>query len=182
MQHQTTRHQTTGTGARPGQIDGFRFAESGDVVVGAVPVAAMPRLQDMLCSSVGELAYEVRGRPDEAGRPALRVRVSGLVQLTCQRCLGALAHPLRIDAVLVLARSEAEIEAQTVDADGPDRILGSREMEVGTMLEDEVLLAVPFAPHHDECPARDEGAKGASGDSPFADLRGLLNRSGRGRN
>lgn len=177
------RHQTETTGrARSKHFDGFQFAESGGVLQGVLPVAGFPRLRDMLSSSEGEIKYEVLGIPDESGRLALRVRLSGQLMMTCQRCLGMLEYPLQIDEVLVLARSESEIEAQPVDPESPDRIVAGREMEVGELLEDEILLAVPFAPHHEQCSREGSDWKGERQDSPFADLRGLLHRSGRTRN
>jgi uncharacterized protein len=169
------------TSSRFPLIDGFQFARTGQELRGKCPVAAFARLQDVLISNDGELDYEVLGTKDDMGRPALRVRVSGPLQLTCQRCLKALPYALRVDATLVLAGSEAEIEAQPVEPEGPDRILGGREMAVATLLEDEVLLSVPFAPRHEEC-AGAGGGKSATQGSPFADLRGMLNRGGRAGN
>ncbi len=174
MQHQTSVHSS--------RIDGFQFAESGGVLRGIVPVADFPRLRDMLGSPAGEIAYVVVGIPEHAGRPALRVSLTGPLRLTCQRCLDVLEFPLQVDEVLVLAHNEAEIEAQPVDPESPDRILGGKEMVVGAMLEDEILLAVPFAPHHEKCSGAGENRKGGSRDSPFAGLRGLLDQGGRTRN
>lgn len=165
------------------RIDGFRFVEGGQVLRGKCTVAGLGRLQDLLASNAGELDFEFLGTTDEAGRPALRVRVEGELQLTCQRCLKALAHALRIDELLVLARSEAEIEAQPVDPETPDRVLGGKDMEVGTLLEDEILLAVPVAPRHEQCSAEAGSIKkGGAQASPFSELRGLLDRGGRARN
>jgi uncharacterized protein len=163
------------------QIDSLRFAEAGNVLRGRCKVAGLGRLQDMLESNAGELGYELEGARDDVGRPAIRVRIAGELQLTCQRCLKALAFPLRVDEMLVLAKSEAEIEAQPVDPDIPDRILADREMEVGTLVEDEILLAIPFAPRHEHCSGSgaEEGGQKAS---PFANLRGLLDRGGRAEN
>ena len=165
------------------RIDGFRFAETGDVLRGKCRIAGLGRLQDLLASNAGELDYEFLGTGDEAGRPSIRVRVEGELQLTCQRCLKALAYALRIDELLVLAKSEAEIESQPVDPEKPDRVLGGKEMEVGTLLEDEILLAVPVAPRHEQCSAEAGPVKkGGAQASPFSELRGLLDRSGRARN
>ena len=162
-------------------IDGLRFAETGDALRGGCRIAGFGRLQDMLHSNTGELQYEVEGSRDDVGRPAIRVRVAGELQLTCQRCLKALVLPLQVDEMLVLAKSEAEIEAQPVDPDVPDRILAGREMAVGTLVEDEILLAIPFAPRHEHCSG--SGAEGGGPKaSPFASLRGLLDRGGPARN
>ncbi len=162
-------------------IDGFKFAETAGELRGRCKVAGFSRLQDVLSSNAGELDYEVTGAADEAGRPALHVKVAGPLQLTCQRCLKPLAFDLEVGETLVLARSEAEIEAQPVEPEAPDRILASKEMAVGTLLEDEILLAVPIAPRHEHCePAGAEKYEAQA--SPFAGLRGLLDQGGRARN
>jgi uncharacterized protein len=162
-------------------IDGYAFAAARGEHHGACAVSAFGRLQDLLHSPEGELEYSVRGSADEFGRPALRVQVKGVLRLACQRCLGALAFPLGVDSTLVLARSEAEIEAQPVEPDGPDRIVGSRDMALGALLEDEILLAIPFAPRHEQCSGA-EDRKGEGRTSPFTGLRGLLKKGGRAGN
>ena len=162
-------------------IDGFRFAESGDELRGRCKVSGFSRLRDLLNSDAGELEYAVFGTRDDVGRPAIGIRIDGELQLTCQRCLKAMPFPLGVDGILVLAKSEAEIEAQPIDPEAPDRVLAGKEMEVGTLLEDEILLALPFAPRHGHCSASGVD-KGEAQASPFADLRGLLNRGGRARN
>ncbi len=162
-------------------IDGLKFADTGGTLRGRCKVAGFGRLQGMLSSSTGELDYEVEGTRDDVGRPAIRIRIAGELQLTCQRCLKVLAFPLQLDEKLVLARNEAEIEAQPVDPDVPDRILAEKEMAVGALVEDEILLAIPFAPRHEHCSGSgaEEGGQKAS---PFANLRGLLDRGGRAGN
>jgi uncharacterized protein len=166
---------------RTTQIDGFAFADTGKSLRGRWPVAHFPRLQDLVNSSEGDLEYEIAGTKDGFGRPALALSVSGELQLTCQRCLKPLSFPLGVESMLVLASSEEEIETQPVEPEGPDRVVGSREMPVGTLLEDEILLAIPFAPRHERC-SGDPAVKGEVKASPFADLRGLLNRGGRTEN
>lgn len=154
-------------------IDGFGFAETGGVCSGGWPIADLPRLQDLLRGNAGSVDFAVSGIHDALGRPALKVRVAGVLELTCQRCLEALAYRVESESTLVLARREAEIEADPVDAEGPDRILGGREMPVRDLIEDELLLAVPLAPRHQDCSERPE-AGAEKGRSPFAGLRGLL--------
>lgn len=155
-------------------IDGFGFCGTGGLERGSVPVAELPRLQELLRGNAGAVSYTIEGKRDSLGRPALEVSVEGVLGLTCQRCLEALDYRFNARSLLVLARSEAEIEAGDVlGVEAPDRILASREMPVRDMVEDEVLLLVPLAPRHEDCPERPD--KAASGrKSPFAGLRGLL--------
>ena len=154
-------------------IDGFEFASAGATQQGILPLSGFPRLRDMLASDEGEVAYQLRGVRDERGRAGLRLRVEGELQLRCQRCLGPMAFEVKADELLVLAATQAEIDADPADVDAPDRVLAGKEMSVADLVEDELILAVPYAPRHDECaPAAREG-EGATA-RPFADLRDKL--------
>ena len=180
-EHTGTGSTNTAGAARFPVIDGYQFVEAGGRLSGVWPVAEFERLRDVLAAGTGELDYDLTGTRDGFGRPALGLKVSGTLQLACQRCLGALPFELRIDAMLLLARDEAEIEARTADPDGPDSVVGSKEMFVGALLEDEILLAIPLAPRHEHC--LNAGAViGEANASPFADLRTLLDQRGRAKN
>jgi uncharacterized protein len=153
-------------------IDGLEFARAAARLQGAWPVAEFLRLHDALRSTAGTLRYELRGVPEQQGRPALRLKVIGALQLTCQRCLGALEFPLQLEVALRLA-TQAEMDAEPLEAEGPESILAGKEMRVQALVEDEVLLAIPIAPRHEACagnPAETEGRK----QTPFAGLRGLM--------
>ncbi len=154
-------------------IDGFEFASAGAKQQGSWPAGEFPRLRDMLASDAGEVAYEIEGMHDERGRPALRLRVSGMLQLRCQRCLEVLPFEVHTDETLVLAGTVAEINAGPVDANAPDRVLAGKQMLVRELVEDEIILALPYAPRHESCSARpSQDADGKT--SPFAGLRGLM--------
>lgn len=160
-------------------IDGLEFARAGSKLQGAWPVAGFERLRDVLRSDAGMLRYELQGVPEAQGRPALRLKVEGALQLTCQRCLAVLELPLRIEATLRLAATQAEMDAEPLEPEGPESILACKEMPVHALVEDEVLLAIPIAPRHEACAGggkdalRAVGAAGAR-QGPFAGLRGLM--------
>jgi DUF177 domain-containing protein len=154
-------------------IDGFEFAASGAGLSGVWPIEDFARLRPQLLSDDGVVEYRLEGVRDARDRPALRLRIRGALQLACQRCLAALDLPLRIDAMLVLARSEAELESLPLEAEGPDWVVAGKAMDVHDLLEDELLLAVPFALRHEKCAARAR-AGAAVASSPFAELRGML--------
>ena len=154
-------------------IDGFEFASAGATREGVWPLKDLPRLRDVLASDEGEVAYEVSGVRDERGRPALRLRVRGTLMLRCQRCLEPLAFEVQTDETLVLAATLAEIHAEPADAQAPDRVVAGKEMPLRELVEDELLLAVPYAPRHESCRAagtRQQPQKVL----PFAGLRGLM--------
>jgi uncharacterized protein len=158
-------------------IDGFEFASAGATQQGVLPLSEFPRLRDTLVSAAGNVSYAVQGVRDSRGRPSLRLKVRGTLQLRCQRCLEALAHEVSADALLVLASSQAEIDAEPLDAEAPDRVVAGREMPLRELVEDELILALPYAARHEGCEPAHEGRDAAidrARSSPFAGLREKL--------
>ena len=99
---------------QPGQfptIDGFKFAATGGELHGSWPVRVFPRLRDLLHDDSGAIAYEVRGGTSAHGRPQLALRAWGTLRLTCRRCLEALEFPVRVDTALLLAPTQADVDA-----------------------------------------------------------------------
>ena len=156
-------------------IDGFEFATAGATQQGTLPLGSFPRLQDVLVSDKGEAAYTLSGVRDERGRPSLRLEVHATLQLRCQRCLGPLSHEVDTDEILVLAASQAEIDADPMTAEAPSRVIAAKEMAVRDLVEDELILALPYAPRHDDCETG-PAAHDKAASSPFAGLRGLMQR------
>ena len=157
-------------------IDGFEFATAGATQEGTLPLRSFPRLQDVLVSNSGDVAYRVQGVRDERGRPSLRLGLGAILQLRCQRCLGPLAHEVRTEPLLVLAASQEEIDAEPVGVDSPDRVLAGKEMALRDLVEDELILALPYAPRHEECDAASDAGSDKAPSSPFAGLRGMMQR------
>jgi len=150
--------------SQAGVIDGLQFARGALEQRGALGMEQLPRLAQMRCCT-DRLEYVLRGGTSGYGKLCLRISVKGEMQLVCQRCLGPLPVPLAIDVELQLAESLREI----VEADDDvDRVLASRTMDVGELVEDEIILALPPVPKHDVCaPAT---AATQAGRSPFGAL------------
>jgi uncharacterized protein len=145
-------------GPRPGTFDGFRLARDHGVLEGKLDVGASQRLADRITARVGEedasVSWRIEGTTDAMGRPALAISIAGDVPLTCQRCLSAFALPVAQQTVAVLAKSEADADA--LDADSENEVLlADRALDPAVLVEDELLLTLPYAPMHDpgECPA-----------------------------
>ncbi len=154
-------------------INGPEFSERGERLAGTVGLDCFPRLSTLVTvATSGPLHYAIEGRRGELGQPGLAVQVQGRLQMVCQRCMEPLEHVVSIETWLGLATSQAEIDADP--AENPDRVLCSSSMPVGEMVEDEVLLSLPYAPRHsDECCGR-SAAKEACALSPFGALRRLI--------
>jgi uncharacterized protein len=153
-------------------IDGFEFASAGATQQGTLPLRGFSRLRDLLASDDGEVAYEVRGLRDARGRPSLRLSVRGSVQLRCQRCLGAMRVEVDEGELLVLAATQAEIDADPTDAESPDRLLAGKAIALRELVEDQLILALPLAPRHERCSTGAELKKEKV--LPFAGLKGMI--------
>ena len=131
----------------------------------------MPRLAQSGCSG-SVIDFVLAGEINERGKPELRLAVDGSVRLECQRCLGNVDLPLRFEVRLELAASEAEL--LTAD-DDIERVVAGREMSVAVLVEDEVILALPMVPKHEQC--RVAEAKRGAEPSAFQALAALKKRS-----
>ncbi|TJZ74779.1 YceD family protein [Chitiniphilus eburneus] len=127
------------------------FAREKQSLAGEVDVSALSRLHDQLADREGRLAWRLAGGVDRLARPVLHLAVSGELHLVCQRCLKAMTWPVAVQTELTQFLDEAtldEAEAQDEDLEG---ILVDAALDVEALVEEEVLLAVPFAPRHDAC-------------------------------
>jgi len=134
---------------QPAAIDGLAFARNAAVLEGRLGMESLPRLAQSGCSG-SVLDFVLTGEINERGKPGLKLAVDGSVRLQCQRCLGRLELPLHLEAQLEFASSEAEITAADDDI---ERVVAGREMSVAALVEDEVLLALPMVPKHEQCSA-----------------------------
>lgn len=153
--------------SQPGVIDSLQFARGALEQRGFLGMEHLPRLAQMQCSTEG-LEYSLRGGLTDSGKPFLRISVSGVMRLVCQRCLDTLAFPIAVEVELQITESMREIEAADDDV---DRVLASRSTDVGRLIEDEVILALPMVPRHERCVAVGAGAMAKI--SPFNALAAL---------
>jgi uncharacterized protein len=167
---------------RAGRFDAFDLAARGESIAGVVDVARRPRLADRLAAMMASvpIAWEVVGGHDALARPMLTVAIEGNLPLVCQRCLQPFDWALAQRSELLLAREETELEQ--LDAGEPEVLLAASLLDPMTVVEDEILLALPFVPRHvdgacaasPEPAARSEVAKTEPGTtSPFARLATL---------
>lgn len=155
--------------ARP-LIDSLDFARRNGEIRGEVPVAELQRLDDLLASKDGVISYVLKGMQGKDGSPQLELSLEGACLLRCQRCLNGLHYPVHLVSKLKLAQGEAESD---VEDDEFDHIPAEKELDVLSLLEDELLLSLPIAPKHQEgeCQIAAEGL--APRENPFMVLAGL---------
>ncbi len=129
-------------------IDGMDFARNGRELHGEISIKSLLRLGDMLAKSDGSLAYVVRGLR-VSDRYMLEVALSGVCHLRCHRCLGEIEYPVGITTRLQLVSAEKMDEIDAND-DEMECIEASSQIDVLALVEDELILGLPFAPKHPE--------------------------------
>ncbi|MES1982969.1 MAG: DUF177 domain-containing protein [Pseudomonadota bacterium] len=156
-------------------INSLDFAHHGRELRGELPVAELTRLEDMLAARTGQISYIVQGGRSKDGAPMLAVAIEGVCHLRCQRCLNELIYPISLHTQLLLKQpDELESASAELEEDEPDSILADDHLDVAAMLEEEVLLSLPFAPKHPlgECQGVMTGLD-RSEKNPFAVLADL---------
>ncbi|MFN7086777.1 MAG: YceD family protein [Burkholderiales bacterium] len=109
-------------------------------------------------------------------RLVLRLQIDGPLHLRCQRCLGRLDYPLHLTNTLRLVEKGEKLDETLIDPEDDDCVEASDELDVLALVEDEILLSLPFSPRHEEAccgilpqgPGWDAAKSGA-----FAKLAGL---------
>lgn len=161
-------------------IDSLKFSRHKHDEHGTLPIAGFDRLRDSLFALPRDgdvntnIIYEISGGVDARERPVLRLKIAGHLLLPCQRCLKALDYDLTIDTVLRLV-PEAALDAEmSDDPDEPDCIVASAELDLTALIEDELLMALPAYPRHEDVGCNNvEGKAGTSKLSAFSVLSEL---------
>ena len=163
------------------RVDPFWLCDQGRAFVGRLPLAGLTRLAGALAEVDGAAAYEITCDRDERRRARLRGRVDAELTVVCQRCMGPMRLPVHAEFQVAVVKSEAEAECLPDDYDA--LLLEGDTLQLASVIEDELLLALPVAPIHapEACGVNpgDWAAKDmtpetvAERDNPFAVLAGL---------
>ncbi|MEN3110101.1 YceD family protein [Uliginosibacterium paludis] len=117
------------------------------------------------------MAYELHGFR-QGDKSYLDIHATAVLPMTCQRCLGEVACTVEGSARLLLVPPGEALPDDGLEEDDFDPVHVWRDFNVLDAVEEELLLALPLAPTHDDCRmpvARENG----DDSSPFAVLKGL---------
>lgn len=169
----------------PRHLDIKAFAQAGAELQGETPLADWPRLLDEQFAEnpEGVVRWQLQGRmvPVTGGAPQVAVSLQAevILALQCQRCLTAVLEPVVAERDFLFVADEATAEALDEDSEA-DVLVISRDFDALSLVEDELILALPLVPRHEACPqslpdvAVDEGFEQASErPNPFAALAAL---------
>jgi uncharacterized protein len=128
-----------------------QFARQGYSIAGAIPVALLERSSDGDLK-IGEISGSVRGiEKSVSARPGFVVTARGSVGLTCQTCGTEFDLPVDSSSIIHVAHDAAELASWEDEAF--ECIEGNEKTSALDLVEDELLLAVPYIPRCKKCEA-----------------------------
>lgn len=145
---------------RPDSLDVRSFAQNAAQLAGTLPLSKLERLTQDLYGleadfSTKELTWKASGKSvaitGGVAQSWLNVEIEGSVPLQCQRCLHGMREDIKLHRSFRFVRDEAEANAQDDDAE-EDLLVASKQFNLIELIEDELILALPFAPSHSVCP------------------------------
>lgn len=128
-----------------------------------------PAGQEVVCE--WRLQSHLR-HPDTLKQLWLHLQARLSVAQTCQRCLSPMPLLLEVDRHFRFVADEATALAED-DHCEEDLLSPSPDLTLQSLLEDELLLAMPLIPRHDRCDSPIERAQEPDLPHPFAALAGL---------
>ncbi|HYW03100.1 MAG TPA: DUF177 domain-containing protein [Gammaproteobacteria bacterium] len=171
----------------PAELDVRRLTDAGAELEGALPLAGMERLADMMLGPGREqVSVRLRFLRDETGRRLLRGQLQAPVTCRCQRCLEPVRLDLEHDFTIEFVWGMSQLP-QVEHNHSPYVLEGDEPLSLAELVEDELILAMPVVARHggvescepprhdaDRGEATDGGAGG--GEGPFAGLARLKSR------
>jgi uncharacterized protein len=178
----------------PRRLDVAAFAQAEGRLVGEWPLAKMHRLlQDALPLSADNpdsavtWSAQASRKAVTGGDPEIRLhlRAHASLQLSCQRCLQPMMVMLDVQPALRFVRDEQQAEALDEDSEDEDVLALTPAFDLQQLTEDELILALPLVPRHEQCPqplpmtaGEDQIAAAEEAEHAFAGLAALLRDSG----
>jgi uncharacterized protein len=133
------------------------LAISGMPLVETTPLQNLERLAHESIGLTSDLtvnwqaAAELRAGATGEMDTWLHLQANTSVPLTCQRCMAAVQTPLLVDQWYRFVATE-DIAMEQDDASEEDLLVMAPQFDLLALLEDELLMALPLVPMHDECP------------------------------
>lgn len=168
----------------PKHIAFDKWADLGFIWQGVVPVASFERLVGQIGNATehGNIGIKLTfGRQDKI--IWLTYEVEAVLSVPCQRCLEPLAVDVCGEYRMAILENESKISYLEALDETADYVLldevcpdEKKMLPVADLLEDELLLALPLSPRHDDCEMHTDSVGEVAdepAENPFAILASL---------
>lgn len=168
---------------QPSRLNMQAFAEDATPLLETTPLPNLERLAQETHGLQRDSAVHWQARAELRAHAGgdddvwLHLQAKTSIPLTCQRCMNAVDSPLEVDQWYRFVATE-DIAMAEDDESEEDLLVMEPQFDLLGVLEDELLMALPVVPMHQQCPiapvmraGEDEMAGGgAEKPNPFAVL------------
>ena len=153
-------------------INSLEFARKSLEIRDTIAHSDLLRAKDLVTPETGILNWRLSGEISADKKAMLHLAITGNVGVPCQRCLEPMMMALNVSSDFILVKDESEIPPEEDDIEDHDYLVSEAEMDVLQLVEDEILLALPYAPKHEikDCAVNAE-VNELKAPNPFAALR-----------
>lgn len=156
-------------------INNLEFAQKQQKLDDNFAVSALKRLSETLNAQTendekSTVYFELTGKSQQLRYPSLHLHVKVDLPATCQRCLDKMHVKLNLSFDYLISEKMVD---DLEENDEIDWLEVNKEMDLMELIEDELLLALPFAPVHEENCSKISMQSGEK-PNPFAVLKGKI--------
>ena len=161
----------------PNLIDPEVFAAEGQNLQGSFLIEELDERvssHDYPADKQTRVSFTLQGGRDRLQRLFLDLNVKADMPLICQRCITPMPFLLDETSRIVLFADEESLDEAMLADEELEGMLLEKELDVRTLVEDQILMSLPFSPRHEDC-----GNNGTLDEvnrdkpNPFAVLAGL---------
>ena len=134
-------------GPIPSHVDPRKLADRAAILEGELSIASLPRLGEQLADNAGVVRAKFVFEREERRVAVIRCELDAEVKMVCQRCLELAVMPVHVESAFQVVREGASDSAVPKGYEALE--VGEELLDLLTLAEDELLLALPIVPLHD---------------------------------
>ena len=134
-------------GPIPPQVDPRKLADRSATLEGVVSIASFERLSEALADTAGDVSAKLVFGRDERRAAFLHSTLQAEVKMICQRCLETVSLPIRSECHYAIVKPDADLQSLPKGYDVLEA--GEEPLDLLSLIEEEMLLALPIVPAHD---------------------------------
>ncbi len=134
----------------PASIEPLHLAKIGMTLTGSLPLVKMERIKESLCDSHGEVYIHWSFFQDDQRRSVIQGKIHTQLLLQCQRCLQPMTYQIDAPVALMIVSNGTEPDDLQIEYEMLE--LTDTSISLLTLVEDELILALPLVVMHEHCP------------------------------
>lgn len=157
-------------------IDPEVFATEKQVLEGTVKLGELDERvwsHEYLADKDADVSFVLKGGSDKWQRLFLDLSLKAEIPLICQRCVKPLSFELDETSRIVLFADEQSLDEAMLSDDELEGMLLEKELDILALIEDQILMAMPYSPRHENCHNIELETVNHDKPNPFAALAGL---------